>query len=423
MSKSNILFAITGSIASYKALGTVSALIKEGHNVQCVGTKSALQFIGPASVEGLTGRPFITDIFAPGNMMDHIHLARWANVFVIAPATANTLAKLNLGIADDLVSTLFCALEKNVPVLIAPAMNPEMWNHSRTKSHVEDLKNLGCKFLEPEVGPTACGETGTGRMVEAEVLTAKILDLHNTRVANKPSFSRGRVLITSGGTSEAIDRVRRITNSSTGRTGAEIADYLSEQNYSVHLLAATTAVLPKNSNVQITRFENFEELQTKLKHSLGAQDFDFVIHAAAVSDYSVDKVLVDQIPTKNDEFNKLDSGKSINVQLKPNPKIIDQIKVWSKNKNVRLIGFKLTDNPNIDVQLSKVNSLFEHSNADIVVHNDLSNINGDNHLFNVFDKSGIKFSASNRSELAIKIEHDLMIDQKNNLTNHVGGAL
>ncbi len=170
-----VLFQLSGSIACAKATEAISTLVKSGLAVQTAVTKDALRFIGEATLEGLTGRPVLKDLFEAGRAMDHIALIREASVIVLAPATANILAKFANGIADDPVSTLFLAHDFKKPYLVAPAMNPAMWAHPATQANAKQLMDWGVTFVGPAEGDVACGETGRGRMVEAAELVKAIL--------------------------------------------------------------------------------------------------------------------------------------------------------------------------------------------------------------------------------------------------------
>lgn len=169
----NILFALSGSIACYKACPVLSRLVQDGHTLQCVATDSALQFIGPATLEGLSGRPLLTDTFAPGRWMEHIELNRWADLTLLCPATANRLNKMASGVADDLLGNLWLTHDFRKPFLVAPAMNTRMWTHPITQHSLEKLTQLGLIVLAPSSGNLACGDIGEGRLMEPEaILTA-----------------------------------------------------------------------------------------------------------------------------------------------------------------------------------------------------------------------------------------------------------
>lgn len=169
-----ILFQLTGSIACFKACSLISSLIKDGHDVQTVATKSALEFVGLATLEGLTGKACLTDMYAPGRPMDHIDLAREADLILLCPATANTLNKLANGIADDLVGALFLANNFKKPYWIAPAMNTEMYQHPATQRSIAMLKEWGARVFDTNEGRLACGEEGLGKMKEPEEILSEI---------------------------------------------------------------------------------------------------------------------------------------------------------------------------------------------------------------------------------------------------------
>jgi len=214
MSGSNILFILSGSIAGYKACEAISRLVQNGHRVRTVASAAAGQFVGPATLEGLTGEPVRGEVFAAGRAMDHIQLARWADATVICPATAQTLNRLAAGLADDLVGLLFLTHERTKPFLVAPAMNPAMWGHPATRAAVAKLQDWGVQFIPVGRGRTACGEVGEGRMAEADAVVAAV------EAAVARPARRLRILVTSGGTVEPIDAVRGLGNFSTGRTVA-----------------------------------------------------------------------------------------------------------------------------------------------------------------------------------------------------------
>lgn len=164
----NLLFALSGSIACFKACQVISRLVQAEHTVQCVATESALRFIGAATLEGLSGRPLLTDTFAPGRWMEHIELNRWADVTLLCPATANRLNKMASGIADDLLGNLWLTHDFTKPLLVAPAMNTRMWTHPVTQESLAKLERLGVIVLRPEAGNLACGDIGEGRLMEPE---------------------------------------------------------------------------------------------------------------------------------------------------------------------------------------------------------------------------------------------------------------
>lgn len=174
MSSSRILFQLSGSIACYKACHVISRLVQQGHEVQAVATGNALRFIGKATLEGLTGRPVFTDAYEEGRMMDHIHLAKWADLAVLCPASANTLNRLAAGLADDCVGSLFLAYDLKKPYVVFPAMNQEMYRHPATQAALAKLQTWGVRVQETEEGHQACGDVGPGRLLEPERIIEKL---------------------------------------------------------------------------------------------------------------------------------------------------------------------------------------------------------------------------------------------------------
>jgi len=354
---------LTGSIAGYKACDAISRLVQRGHAVRAVATESALRFIGAATLEGLTGERVLTDLFQPGAALEHIQLARWADLIVVCPATANTLNGFAAGLAGDLAGALFLAHDRSKPFLVAPAMNPSMWLHPATAEAVAKLGRWGIRFIPVGEGRTACGDVGDGRLAEPQDIVAAV------EAALAGPARRLRVLVTSGGTAEPVDAVRVLTNTSTGRTGAGIADRLARSGHEVVLLRAAGSA-PPGAALREETFSSFAELDAALSRILGAEPFDAVIHAAAVSDYSVDEVLVDGAAWSPQR--KLESGSAPVVRLRLNPKLVDSLRARSVNDSIQVVAFKLTRGDGRVVVRRAVSALFERSGADLVVHNDLS---------------------------------------------------
>ena len=348
MSGSKIAFVLTGSIAGYKACEAISRLVQSGHSVRAVASEAALKFVGAATLEGLTGQRVLSDLFEQGAAMEHIQLTRWADAVVVCPCTANTLNKFATGLADDLAGALFMAHDRTKPFLVAPAMNPAMWQHPATQDSVEKLGRWGVRFIS----------VGEGRLAEpAEVVAA-------VEAALARPLRRLRVLVTSGGTSEPIDGVRVLSNTSTGATGSLIASRMARAGHEVTLLRSRNSAPGMGCREEF--FTSFADLDRALARLLGAEAFDAVVHAAAVSDFSVAEVTVDgkEAPPNG----KLASGVAPVIRLRPNPKLVDSLRSMSANKALAVVAFKLTQGPAPE----SVSSLFAHSGADMVVHNDLS---------------------------------------------------
>jgi len=301
----NILLGITGGIAAYKAAELARLLVKQGMDVQVVMTASACQFITPTTMQALTGKPVLTELWDhSGNGMAHIDLARTAHAIVIAPASANFLSKLAHGAADDLLSTL-CLARGQCPLLVAPAMNVEMWQNPATQRNIGQLHNDGVLMLGPDSGAQACGETGMGRMLEAESLAEAIsAHLHPKTLTGK------KVMVTAGTTFEAIDAVRGITNASSGKMGYAIASMAVAMGADVTLVSGPTA-LTAPAGVNLIRITSAAQMLEAVLGHINHQDI--FISVAAVADYTVAKPSQQKIK-KN--------GEKISLELTPTQDIL-----------------------------------------------------------------------------------------------------
>lgn len=357
MSKSKILFILSGSIAAFKACQVISRLVQEGHDVQTVVTPSTLKFIGAATLEGLTGKPVLTDLWEQGRAMDHIHLSRWADYGVLCPASANTINRVAAGLGEDLLGNLLLAWPQEKPLHIFPAMNLEMLRNSITQESLARLSSRGFTVHETGAGNLACGEEGSGRLLEPDDILAT---LHHE--------SLGRILITSGATREPIDGIRFLSNVSTGQTGAKLADELTAKGWQVTYVHGVGAVLPSRKTTNVP-FGSFENLNETLRAQLGQNVFAGVIHAAAVSDYSVASVN----DLKADAGVKLKSDAELSLKLKANFKILPRLKEYSQSKDIKVIGFKLTLNKS-EHETSQIARGLLGPSVDGVVANDWSRV-------------------------------------------------
>lgn len=329
--------------------------------------------------------------------MGHIHLMRWADLVIVAPATANFINKIAYGLGEDLASTLPLAHDFKKPFLIAPAMNTSMYLHPTTQNSLQQLRKIGYEILESESGVLACGEVGYGRLLEPEVMLKAISDRLNSKKANLNL----RVLITSGGTEETIDSVRSITNTSTGQTGAWLVQQLAGYGCQItHVKSqrSLSAQLPATAELQIFEFTDYASLRQILKSQLEQNHFDYVIHLAAVSDYSVDEVLVNGIAQTPSKELKLSSQSELSLKLKKNPKLIESFKSWSRNKAVQVIGFKLTSEADLQQVQQAVKKVFA-SGADYVVQNDLHDIKEGRRQFRFYRSSEDFLKAENFFDL------------------------
>jgi len=274
----HILLGVSGGIAAYKAAELVRLFRKQGCEVRVVMTESAMQFVSPLTFQALSGNPVHTELLNADaeNAMSHINLARWADVLLIAPATANTLAKCSHGLADDLLSTLYLAAQ--CPVYVAPAMNQAMWYKTVTQDNIAKLKAHGVNVINPESGEQACGETGLGRMAEPATICQQLLAKPVVRC-----LQGLRVLISAGPTREPLDPVRYITNRSSGKMGYALAKAAVNAGAEVTLVSGPVSLAAPDS-VDVVRVETAAQMYEAVMAN--AQSCDIYIGAAAVADYS-----------------------------------------------------------------------------------------------------------------------------------------
>jgi len=274
----HILLGVSGGIAAYKAAELVRLLRKQHCEVQVVMTESAMQFISPLTFQALSGNPVHTELLNADaeNAMSHINLARWADVLLIAPATANTLAKCSHGLADDLLSTLYLAAQ--CPVYVAPAMNQAMWHKAVTQENIAKLKTYGVTVIAPEAGEQACGESGLGRMAEPASICAQLLTPSVTQC-----LQGVRVLISAGPTREPLDPVRYITNRSSGKMGYALAKAAVQAGATVMLVSGPVSLAVPDF-VEVLRVETAADMYSAVMEN--TKNYDIYIGAAAVADYS-----------------------------------------------------------------------------------------------------------------------------------------
>jgi phosphopantothenoylcysteine decarboxylase/phosphopantothenate--cysteine ligase len=285
-----IVLGISGGIAAYKTPELARQLMQEGATVQVVMTEAATQFVTPVTMQALTGNPVFTSQWdsSVSNNMAHIELSRSADAIVIAPASADLMAKLSLGLADDLLSTL--CLARDCPLLLAPAMNKQMWEHAATQRSVERLNKDGVALLGPASGFQACGEIGMGRMLEPFEIAEQVIAFFQ-----KKTLAGKKVLITAGPTFEAIDPVRGITNHSSGKMGFAIARAAIEAGAQVHLIAGPcdlTTPLEATGNITRSNVRSAKEMHAA---TLNASNCDIFFAVAAVADWGIAKPAQEKI--------------------------------------------------------------------------------------------------------------------------------
>ena len=357
---SHILLGITSSIAAFKVLELAKEL-KKKHKVDVIMTENASKILSPKEFEKITKTNVAIKTFREGydynqylkskEAIKHISLADKADILVIAPATANIIAKLAFGLADDLLSTT--ALATNAPILICPAMNCKMWQNPIVQHNIQTLKSSGHYFIEPESGMLACGYEGPGRLANIKKIETVITELLEKKLKGK------LILVTAGATEEEIDPVRVITNKSSGKMGIYIAEQAAKMGAKVTLIRGKTEIEPQG-NIKDIKIKSANELFNEIKKNIKKNDI--IIHAAAVSDFSIDKKFNKKIESSRNE--------SLLLRLKKTKKIINEIK--KLNKKITLVGFKAEYKVNEKELIGKAYSLLNRSNADFIVANDVS---------------------------------------------------
>ncbi len=345
-----IIVGITGGIAAYKAPELVRLLKKQGHEVRCAATEHALQFVTRVTLETVSGAPLYSDLFASGRT-EHISLKDWGEMLIVAPATANIIGKVANGIADDALSTLLLAFSGK-PVIMAPAMNCEMWAHPAVQRNIETLKAWGIRMVGPEEGELACGVNGVGRMSEPDAIAAAVCNSES----RTPNSELGKWLVTAGPTYERIDSVRFIGNYSSGKMGFALAQALADAGAEVELVAGPTSLKIDHPRVKVTRIESAREMYAAatevFPHCNGA------ILSAAVADYRPSECA--------DHKLKKNGSEGMHLDLVQNPDILATLGTMKTDRQT-LVGFALeTDNEEANAQHK-----LEKKNLDYIVLNSL----------------------------------------------------
>jgi len=323
-----ILLIVAGGIAAFKAQEMIRLLRRQEAAVRCVLTEAGAKFVTPLSLQALTEDKVYRDLFSltDESEMGHIQLSRDADLVVVAPATANILARMAAGLADDLASTVLLATDK--PVLVAPAMNVRMWTHAATAANVETLKKRGIHFVGPNDGVMACNEYGPGRMSEAEEIVGAIESLLNSERPGEKPLAGKRALVTSGPTREAIDPVRYISNHSSGKQGHAIAAALARLGADVTLVSGPVSV-PDPAGVTTVKIESADQM---LAACLAAGAVDVAVCAAAVADWKMAR----PAPSK---MKKKEGAPPPALDLTPNPDILATLSKRGPRRPKLVVGF------------------------------------------------------------------------------------
>jgi phosphopantothenoylcysteine decarboxylase/phosphopantothenate--cysteine ligase len=353
MERRRVLLAVSGGIAAYKTPELVRALIRSGCAVRCAMTTSAREFVTPLVLQTLSGERVATELFdlSQEGEIGHVALADWAELLIVAPATANLLAKLALGLADDLVSTI--ALATTAPILVAPAMNVNMWRHPATQRNVAALRERGVRMVGPETGELACGWEGEGRMSEPDSIAAAARIALGTR-----GLSGEVVLVTAGGTREAVDAVRFLGNRSSGKMGFAVAEEAARRGAEVVLVAGPTA-LATPPGVRRVDVESALDMRDCVFAELPRATI--VVKAAAVSDFRPAKVAERKIKKED-----LPPGQGVTLELVCTPDILAEI---CREKGDRIVvGFAAESHDLVESARRKL----ERKGCDLVVANDIT---------------------------------------------------
>ena len=350
-----IALGVTGGIAAYKAAEVLRALQDRGVRVQVVMTRAAQEFVRPLTFAALSGEKVITGMFAPGDgpeanidsAIEHIAVAQAIDALVVVPATADVLAHFAQGIASDFLTTLYLAT--TAPVVVAPAMNVNMWNHEATQANLQILRQRGVRIVEPDAGYLACGMTGPGRLAETETIVAAVLEA----LGALQDLNGETVLITAGPTREKIDPVRYLTNRSSGRMGYALAEAALRRGARVLLVSGPTALTPPGA-AEVTRVESAEEMRDAVLRLL--PQASIVIKTAAVSDYQPKAVAGQKIKRKG----------PMSLELEATPDILKELSL--KKSSQIIVGFA-AETENV---LENARQKLVAKNLDAIIVNDVS---------------------------------------------------
>lgn len=381
-----VVIGVSGGIAVYKVCDVVSRLKKLNANVHIIMTKSATEFVTPLTFQSLSQNYVVNDMFEEPKTWDveHISLAKKADVFLIAPATANVIGKVANGICDDMLTTTVMATTGKV--LIAPAMNTNMYKNPILQRNINILKELGYNFVNPEIGRLACGDIGEGKLASPEIIVNTVIDLLNNR---DKDLQGKKIMITAGPTVESIDPVRYLTNRSTGKMGYAIAKMAADRGADVTLVSGPTNITPPANLKKLIKIQSAEEMYSAIIDNF--DENQVIIKSSAVADYKPKTYSDKKIKKSNDDLViELDRNKDIAYEL-------GKIK-----KDKILVGFAAETNDLIENAKGKVNK----KNLDFIVANDLTEegagFGTDTNIVKIIDKEGniSKYPQMKKDEVA-----------------------
>jgi len=380
-----IVLGVTGGIAAYKSAALVSRLRHLGANVHVIMTRNATEFVAPLTFQTLSSNQVVTDTFrAPEYWnVEHVALAKRAEVFVIAPATANIIAKMACGIADDMLSTTVLATK--APILLAPAMNTGMWTAAATQENIRTLRNRGVLTIGPGNGMLACGDSGDGRMSEPEDIVQAIDEILNPR----KDLQGLRVLITAGATRERLDPVRFLTNDSSGKMGFALAEAARDRGAEVTVVCGSVSV-PVPEGVRILRIESALELYEAMMQNCTGQDI--IIQAAAVADYRFKEI-------RNEKMKKQAGQACLTLELVENPDIARAVGEQKRPGQI-LIGFAAETEHLLENAANKL----AKKNLDMIVANDVTRAGAG---FNVDTNIATLITRDGQTEMPLQTKRSL----------------
>lgn len=399
----HLIIGITGSIAAYKAANLIRLLVKEGCDVKVVMTPLAKEFITPLTVATLAKNPILVDFFNPenGEWNSHVDLGLWADAYLIAPATANTMAKMANGVADNLLLTTY--LSARCPVFIAPAMDLDMLQHPATQKNIQTLRTYGNHVIEPTSGELASGLVGKGRMEKPEAIVAYLTNFFS----EKKKFNGKRCLVNAGPTHEPIDPVRFIGNHSSGKMGFAIAQELASRGAQVELVSGPTQLSAESPNITITRVTTASQMAEACLNLFASADL--TILSAAVADFT---------PLHTAE-NKIKSGnENLTIQLTPTTDIAQQLGK-SKKEDQILVGFALETSD----EVANAQAKLIKKNLDLIILNSLrddgAGFGKDTNKVTIFDKhnDALVIPLKTKKEVAVDIV-DAIWDYMHHHTTH-----
>ncbi|MFT3825265.1 MAG: bifunctional phosphopantothenoylcysteine decarboxylase/phosphopantothenate--cysteine ligase CoaBC [Chitinophagaceae bacterium] len=379
-----ILLGITGSIAAYKAILLTRLLVKAGAEVKVVMTPAAADFVTPLTLSTLSKNTVITELFSEASWSNHVMLGRWADVMIIAPLSCNTLAKMAQGICDNMLQATY--LSATCPVVVAPAMDEDMWHHPSTRANLQKIESYGNRIIPVEKGELASGLHGDGRMAEPE----SIITFLQQTVFNTGDLAGKKMLVTAGPTYEPIDPVRFIGNRSSGKMGIAIAEELADRGANVHLVLGPSVIVPVKEGITVQRVQTAKQMYEACVAAF--PDVDVAVMAAAVADYT---------PLHTEEQKIKKSAEEFSLELMRTKDILKNLGQQKHNGQL-LVGFALETNNEKEYALQKLKS----KNADLIVLNSLNDEGAgfgyDTNKITIFDRDGgeLRYERKPKAEVA-----------------------